>query len=375
MDSFGFRILARDGRARSAILQTPHGEVATPVFMPVGTQATVKATTPEQLREAGVSLLLANTYHLYLRPGDEIVAELGGLHSFMGWDRAILTDSGGYQVFSMRSIREVDGDGVTFKSHLDGSTHRLTPEKAVAIQERLGADIIMALDECAAPNDRAYSRLAMERTHAWATRSARAHRRTDQALFGIVQGGIFQDLREESAQYISGLGLPGNAVGGLSVGESKPEMHAVLDWMDQGLPVDRPRYLMGVGTPADIIEAVARGMDMFDCVLPTRLARHHAAMLRRGRLNLLGAGFARDPRPLDPSCPCYACRHFSRAYLRHLMQTKEILGATLLSIHNITVLETLTVEIREAIQTERFSELREEFRKETPVPDPSSCTG
>jgi queuine tRNA-ribosyltransferase len=375
MDSFGFRILARDGRARSAILQTPHGEVATPVFMPVGTQATVKATTPEQLREAGVSLLLANTYHLYLRPGDEIVAELGGLHSFMGWDRAILTDSGGYQVFSMRSIREVDGDGVTFKSHLDGSTHRLTPEKAVAIQERLGADIIMALDECAAPNDRAYSRLAMERTHAWAARSAQAHRRTDQALFGIVQGGIFQDLREESAQYISGLGLPGNAVGGLSVGESKPEMHAVLDWMDQGLPVDRPRYLMGVGTPADIIEAVARGMDMFDCVLPTRLARHHAAMLRRGRLNLLGAGFARDPRPLDPSCPCYACRHFSRAYLRHLMQTKEILGATLLSIHNITVLETLTVEIREAIQTGRFSELREEFRKETPVPDPSSCTG
>jgi queuine tRNA-ribosyltransferase len=372
MDSFGFRILARDGRARSAILHTPHGDVATPVFMPVGTQATVKALTPAQLHEAGAVLVLANTYHLYLRPGDDIISELGGLHAFMGWENAILTDSGGFQVFSMRSIREVDGDGVTFKSHLDGSTHRLTPEKAVAIQENLGADIIMALDECAAPNDHAYSRMAMERTHLWAARSAQAHRRSDQALFGIVQGGIFRDLREESARYISGLGLPGNAVGGLSVGESKTEMHAVLDWMDRGLPEDRPRYLMGVGTPADIVEAVARGMDMFDCVLPTRLARHHAAMLRRGRLNLLGAGYARDPGPLDPSCTCYTCRHFSRAYLRHLLQAREILGATLLSIHNITVLETLTAEIRTAIQSGRFSALREEFQKALPVPDPSA---
>jgi queuine tRNA-ribosyltransferase len=372
MDSSGFRILARDGRARSAILQTPHGEVATPVFMPVGTQATVKALTPEQLHEAGAVLVLANTYHLYLRPGDEIISELGGLHAFMGWENAILTDSGGYQVFSMRSIREVDGDGVTFKSHLDGSSHRLTPEKAVAIQENLGADIIMALDECAAPNDHAYSRMAMERTHFWAARSAAARRRSDQALFGIVQGGVFRDLREESARYISGLGLPGNAVGGLSVGESKTEMHAVLDWMDCGLPEDRPRYLMGVGTPGDIIEAVARGMDMFDCVLPTRLARHHAAMLRRGRLNLLGAAYARDPRPVDPSCTCYTCRHFSRAYLRHLMQSKEILGATLLSIHNITVLETLTAEIRAAIHSGRFSALREEFQTEIPVPGPSA---
>jgi queuine tRNA-ribosyltransferase len=369
MESFGFRILARDGRARSGILQTPHGEVATPVFMPVGTQATVKALTPDQIQSAGATLVLANTYHLYLRPGDEIIAELGGLHTFMGWKNAILTDSGGFQVFSMRSIREVDADGVTFRSHLDGSTHRLTPEKAIAIQENLGADIIMALDECATPKDHAYSRSAMERTHAWAARSAETHRRPDQALFGIVQGGVFRDLREESARFISGLGLPGNAVGGLSVGESKSEMHAVLDWMDLGLPEDRPRYLMGVGTPIDIIEAVARGMDMFDCVLPTRLARHHAAMLRRGRLNLLGAGFARDPRPLDPDCKCYTCRHFSRAYLRHLMQAKEILGATLLSIHNITVLETLTAEIRDAIQSGRFSALREEFQKEIPAPD------
>ncbi|OGO09766.1 MAG: hypothetical protein A3K46_02440 [Chloroflexi bacterium RBG_13_60_9] len=262
----------------------------------------------------------------------------------------------------MQSIRKVDPDGVTFKSHLDGSMHRLTPEKAVAIQENLGADIIMALDECAAPNDHAYSRIAMQRTHDWAARSAQAHTRQDQALFGIVQGGIFQDLREESARYISDLRLPGNAVGGLSVGESKPEMYAVLDWMDHGLPEDRPRYLMGVGSPADIIEAVARGMDMFDCVLPTRLARHHAAILRRGRLNLLNSAFARDSRPLDSSCACYTCRQFSRAYLRHLLQAKEILGATLLSIHNLSVILGLMTEIRNAIQDGRFSSLRKEFQ-------------
>ncbi len=365
MEPFRFRIRARDGRARSGVLNTPHGEISTPVFMPVGTQATVKALTPDQLQAAGATLILANTYHLYLRPGDQTIGELGGLHAFMNWPKPILTDSGGFQVFSMRSIREVDADGVTFKSHLDGSTHRLTPEKVVAIQENLGADIIMALDECAAPKDHPYSRLAMQRTHAWAGRSAQAHRRSDQALFGIVQGGIFQDLREESARYISDLHLPGNAVGGLSVGESKQEMHAVLDWMDCGLPEDHPRYLMGVGSPADIVESVARGMDMFDCVLPTRLARHHTAILRRGRLNLLGAAFARDPRPLDPSCPCYTCSNFSRAYLRHLLQAKEILGATLLSIHNISVLLTLMAEIRTAIQTRRFPSLREEFQTDT----------
>jgi queuine tRNA-ribosyltransferase len=367
MDSFAFRITAREGRARSAVLQTPHGEISTPVFMPVGTQATVKALTPEQLHAIGAELVLANTYHLYLRPGDRTIAELGGLHTFMAWPKPILTDSGGFQVFSMRSIRKVDSDGVTFKSHLDGSTHRLTPEAAVAIQENLGADIIMALDECAPPEDFAYCKLAMERTHAWAARSVQAHQRTDQALFGIVQGGVFRDLREESARYISSLRLPGNAVGGLSVGEGKPEMHAVLEWMDRGLPEDRPRYLMGVGTPADLVEAVARGMDMFDCVLPTRLARHHAALLRHGRLNLLGASFVRDSRPLDPSCKCYTCRTFSRAYLRHLIQAKEMLGATLLSIHNLSVLLGLAAEIRNAIRTGTFHALQEEFRMEIPV--------
>ncbi len=371
MESFSFRITARDGRARSAVFHSSHGDISTPVFMPVGTQATVKALTPEQLQEAGAWLVLANTYHLYLRPGDETIRDLGGLHAFMGWPRPLLTDSGGFQVFSLRSIRAVDADGVTFKSHIDGSTHRLTPEKAVAIQENLGADIIMALDECATPKDYEYNRIALQRTHVWAERCAQAHRRPDQALFGIVQGGIFRDLREESARTISDLHLPGNAVGGLSIGESKQEMHAVLDWMDNGLPEDRPRYLMGVGTPVDIVEAVARGMDMFDCVLPTRLARHHAAMLRHGRLNLLGAAFARDPGPLDPDCSCYTCRNFSRAYLRHLLQAKEILGATLLSIHNLSVILNLMAEIRNAIQNGQFSALRKEFQMENNGSDKS----
>lgn len=340
--------------------------------MPVGTQATVKSVTPAQLEDLGATILLANTYHLYLRPGDGLIAELGGLHKFMNWPRPILTDSGGYQVFSLRSIRAVDEEGVTFKSHLDGSLHRLTPEKAVAIQENLGADIIMALDECPEPGDYEYNRAAMERTHAWARRSLSAHRRPDQALFGIVQGGIFQDLREQSAAFIGSLGFPGNAVGGLSVGESKTDTYRVLDWMDASLPEDRPRYLMGVGTPADLVEGVARGIDMFDCVLPTRLARHHAAILRHGRMNLLGAAYARDPLPIDPVCPCYTCANFSRAYLRHLIQSKEILGATLLTIHNLSVLLSLMTEIRTALAGGRFHLLREEFQSETDTVTPSA---
>jgi queuine tRNA-ribosyltransferase len=338
--------------------------------MPVGTQATVKSVTPAQLEELGVTILLANTYHLYLRPGDGLIAELGGLHKFMNWPRPILTDSGGYQVFSLRSIRAVDEEGVTFKSHWDGSLHRLTPEKAVAIQENLGADIIMALDECPEPRDYDYNRAAAERTHAWARRSLFAHHRPDQALFGIVQGGIFKDLREESAAYIASLGFLGNAIGGLSVGESKTETYQVLDWMDACLPEDRPRYLMGVGTPADLVEGVARGIDMFDCVLPTRLARHHTAILRHGRLNLMGATYARDPLPLDPACSCYTCANFSRAYLRHLVQSKEILGATLLTIHNISVLLSLMADIRTAISGGRFHLLREEFQSETDAMTP-----
>jgi len=361
---FPFEISARDGRARIARFSTPHGEILTPVFMPVGTQATVKSLTPAQLVELRASILLANTYHLYLRPGDELIAELGGLHKFMNWPKPILTDSGGDQVFSLRSIRAVDEEGVTFKSHWDGSLHRLTPEKAVAIQENLGADIIMALDECPEPKNYEYNRAALQRTHAWARRSLEAHRRPDQALFGIVQGGIFRDLREESAAFIGSQGFPGNAVGGLSVGESKRETYEVLDWMDDCLPEERPRYLMGVGTPADLVEGVARGMDMFDCVLPTRLARHHTAILRHGRMNLMGAAYARDPLPVDPSCSCYTCANFSRAYVRHLVQTREILGATLLTIHNISLLLTVVADIRSAITAGCYHQLREEFKSE-----------
>jgi queuine tRNA-ribosyltransferase len=369
---FPFEISARDGRARTARLSTLHGEILTPVFMPVGTQATVKSLTPAQLEELGARILLANTYHLYLRPGDALIAELGGLHKFMNWPKPILTDSGGYQVFSLRSIRAVDEEGVTFKSHWDGSLHRLTPEKAVAIQENLGADIIMALDECPEPKNYEYNRAALQRTHAWARRSLEAHRRTDQALFGIVQGGIFRDLREESAAFIGSLKFPGNAVGGLSVGESKRETYEVLDWMDACLPEDRPRYLMGVGTPADLVEGVARGMDMFDCVLPTRLARHHTAILRHGRLNLMGAAYARDPLPVDPTCSCYTCANFSRAYVRHLVQTREILGATLLTIHNISLLLTVVADIRSAITAGCYHLLREEFKPESSDVTPHS---
>ncbi len=352
---FTFEIVAEDGRARVGRFHTPHGVLETPVFAPVGTQATVKALTPAQLGDLGVTLVLANTYHLYLRPGADVVAQMGGLHHFMAWPHPILTDSGGFQVFSLAAMRDIDDDGVTFRSHLDGSLHRLTPEKAVHIQEQLGADIIMALDECPPPYDRAYNEEALRRTHLWAERSLKAHTRKDQALFGIVQGGVFPDLREQSARFIASLGFPGHAIGGLSVGETKEEMYAMLDVVTAVLPREKPRYLMGVGTPEDIVEAVRRGVDMFDCVLPTRLARHGAAMLKHGgRLNLRRAEFARDPRPIDEHCTCYTCQNFSRAYLRHLIVAKEMLAATLMSIHNIHVLVDLTRELRQAIREKRL---------------------
>jgi queuine tRNA-ribosyltransferase len=342
-------------------LHTPHGEVLTPAFAPVGTQATVKAVTPAQLQELGASLVLANTYHLYLRPGDELVAELGGLHRLMNWPRPILTDSGGFQVFSLAASRKIDDDGVTFKSHIDGSTQRLTPEKSIAIQENLGADIIMAFDECAPPHDRDTNQRALQRTHAWAERCLQAKIRPDQALFGIVQGGVFADLREESARFIASLGLPGHAIGGLSVGESKAEMNDMLEVVDACLPEDKPRYLMGVGTPEDLVNGVQRGVDLFDCVLPTRLARHNAAMTRTGRLNLVNAAFASDPRPIDETCACYTCRNFSRAYLRHLIIAKEMLSATLLSIHNLHTLLELAREMRKAIVEGRFDDFTGQF--------------
>ena len=356
-----FKLQARQGRARAGVFKTPHGKIHTPVFAPVGTQATVKTLTPAQLSELKANLVLANTYHLYLRPGDTLVSEMGGLHRFMNWQNPILTDSGGFQVFSLANSRVIDDNGVTFKSHVDGSTHRFTPEKAIAIQENLGADIIMAFDECAEPYDRDYNKQAVSRTHAWAERCLDAKTREDQALFGIVQGGVFPDLREQSARFISSLDLPGYAIGGLSVGETKNEMYAMLEVVDPILPENKPRYLMGVGTPEDMVNAVKRGVDIFDCVLPTRLARHNAALTQTGRLNVANAIYAQDPKPIDEACICYTCQNFTRAYVRHLVVTKEILSATLLSIHNLHTLIQLASDIRLAILEERFDDFCSEF--------------
>ncbi len=359
--TFSFTLSARQGSARAGVFSTPHGDILTPIFAPVGTQATVKAVTPAQLQEIGASLILSNTYHLYLRPGADLVAEMGGLHHFMNWPHPILTDSGGFQVFSLAEMRKIDEDGVTFKSHIDGSTHRLTPEKSIEIQENLGADIIMAFDECAPPYDRAYNERAMQRTHAWAQRCLNARRRHDQALFGIVQGGVFPDLRRQSAEFIASLGFPGHAIGGLSVGETKQEMNDMLEVVNAVLPEDKPRYLMGVGSPEDLINGIQRGVDIFDCVLPTRLARHQAAMTRTGRINLMNAANARDGRPIDDTCGCYTCRHFTRAYLRHLIIAKEMLAATLISIHNLFTLLQLVRDARQAIIAGDFDRFAAEF--------------
>ena len=360
-EPFAFEIQAIQGRARAGIFHTHHGSIETPVFAPVGTQGTVKALTPTQLQEIGTNLILANTYHLYLRPGDGLVAELGGLHKFMSWSGPILTDSGGFQVFSLAANRKVDDEGVTFKSHIDGSIHRFTPEKSIAIQENLGADIIMAFDECANPYNREYNQIAVARTHAWAERCLKAKSRLDQALFGIVQGGVLRGLREESAEFITSLNLPGYAIGGLSVGETKAEMHSILELLDAALPEMRPRYLMGVGTPVDIVNGVLRGIDIFDCVLPTRLARHNAALTRYQRLNMVNAAYANDPLPIDEECTCYSCQHYSRAYIRHLIIAKEMLAATLLSIHNLNTLISLAQDIRKAIIDGRWISFAEGF--------------
>ncbi|MEJ2012493.1 MAG: tRNA guanosine(34) transglycosylase Tgt [Anaerolineales bacterium] len=353
---------ATDGRARAGRFSTPHGELKTPVFAPVGTQATVKALTPAQLEGAGATLVLANTYHLYLRPGAELVSRQGGLHQFMAWNGPLLTDSGGFQVFSLADQREIDEDGVTFRSHLDGSEHRFTPESVIETQELLGADIIMAFDVCPEPYDREENERALALTHDWAMRCKSAKQRQDQALFGITQGGVFPDLRRASAEFIGALDFPGNAIGGLSVGETKDEMHAMLELLDQNLPPDRPRYLMGVGSPQDLVESVQRGVDIFDCVLPTRMARNHSALTRRGRMNLRKAVYAEDERPLDPECGCYTCRTFTRAYLRHLCLAKEMLAGSLLSIHNIYMLTALAGDLRAAIEAGEIDSFAAEFK-------------
>ncbi|MDD5018776.1 MAG: tRNA guanosine(34) transglycosylase Tgt, partial [Eubacteriales bacterium] len=340
----------------------PHGNIQTPVYMPVGTQATVKALTPRQVEETGAEIVLANTYHLYLRPGHELIREAGGLHRFMAWDRPILTDSGGFQVFSLGAIRKITEKGAEFSSHLDGSKHMLTPEKAIEIEEALGADIVMAFDECTQyPAEYNAVAAAMERTHRWAMRCKQAKTRDDQALFGIVQGGTYKDLRQESAKAIAAMDFLGNAIGGLSVGEPKPLMNEMLDITAPLLPEHKPRYLMGVGTFDCIIDAVARGIDMFDCVLQTRIARNGSALTKRGRLVIRNAEYAHDFSPIDENCSCYTCRHFSRAYLRHLVKANEILGSTLLSIHNVQATIDFMKEIRQSIENGRFLPYKDEF--------------
>lgn len=363
MDNYNFQfdVIATEKNARAGVFHTPHGDLLTPVFAPVGTQATVKAVTPAQLEEIGASLVLSNTYHLYLRPGADLVAEMGGLHEFMRWPRPMLTDSGGFQVFSLADTRKVDEDGVTFKSHIDGSMHRFTPESSIQIQEKLGADIIMAFDECADPNNPAYIQQSMRRTHAWAERCLNAKSRPDQALFGIVQGGVDPELRRQSSEFISSLGFPGHAIGGLSVGETKQEMNDTLEVVNAILPPNKPRYLMGVGSPEDLINGILRGVDIFDCVLPTRLARHAAAFTPTGRINLMNASYSHDHSPIDETCSCYTCRNFNRGYLRHLVVAKEMLAATLISIHNIQFLVSLVKTSRQAIIEGRFEDYAQEF--------------
>ena len=354
---FAFSVEARDGAARVARLSTPHGEVETPCFMPVGTKATVKAVAPRELAELGARIVLANTYHLYLRPGTELVAAHGGLHGFMRWDGPILTDSGGFQVFSLEGTRVVRDDGVEFASVYDGSRHVFTPELAVRNQEELGADIIMAFDQCAPGTlARAEIAAAVERTSRWAEACKAAQRREDQLLVGIVQGGVDEGLRRRSAADIMGVGFDAYAIGGLSVGERGDEMLRTVELMDDLLPPDRLRYFMGIGDPRGIVEVIARGVDVFDCVLPTRLARTGTAFSAEGRLNLRNARFARDLRPLDETCDCYTCRTFTRSYLRHLVTQKEMLGAQLLSLHNLRVLLRLTADARAAIRDGRFDE-------------------
>jgi queuine tRNA-ribosyltransferase len=356
-----FAVEAADGAARAGVLRTPHGDVPTPLFMPVGTQATVKSLTPAELREAGAGMILANAYHLLLRPGPALVQAAGGLHRFMAWDGPILTDSGGFQVFSLGRLRRVTDEAAVFRSHIDGSEHVLSPERAVAVQEALGADVIMALDEPPRPDaSRAEAEAATARTHRWLERCLRAQT-TEQALFGICQGGMFADLRRASAAAVAASGTPGCAIGGLSVGEEKAVMWAMLDASLAELPAAKPRYLMGVGSPEDLVEAVRRGVDMFDCVLPTRLGRNGALFTPDGRVNIRNARFARCFEAVDPVCDCAACAVFSAAYLHHLFRCEELLGYRLASIHNVRFLTRLMGVAREAITHGAYGQFADAF--------------
>ncbi|MDD4139115.1 MAG: tRNA guanosine(34) transglycosylase Tgt [Clostridiaceae bacterium] len=360
---FTLEHVCRQSGARAGRLETPHGTILTPAFMPVGTQATVKAMSPDELKQLGAGIILANTYHLWMRPGSDLVREAGGLHRFMSWDRAILTDSGGFQVFSLSDPKRITEEGVGFTSHIDGSRHVLTPEKSIQVQNDLGADIIMAFDECTPwPAEHAYAQRSLERTTRWLERCVRSHSRPDeQALFGIVQGSTFSDLRRQSAREITAFDLPGYAIGGLSVGEPGSVMQAMLEETVPLLPDNRPRYLMGVGSPDYLVDGALRGIDLFDCVLPTRMGRNGTVLTSQGRLIVRDARYARDFSPLDPECTCPVCQTFSRAYIRHLIKAKEILGLRLTSWHNLHFLVHLMEQVREAIFADRLADFRAAF--------------
>lgn len=359
-----YELVAEDRKtgARAGLLHTPHGVFKTPMFMPVGTQATVKTVTPEELEEMGAQIILSNTYHLFLRPGTELIHEAGELHRFMNWNKGILTDSGGFQVFSLGAMRKITEEGVYFRSFLDGSKQFLSPEISIRAQEDLGSDIAMAFDECIPyPADYEYARKSTERTTRWAKRCIKAHQRTDRGIFGIIQGGMYKDLRKQSAMEISSLPFDGMAVGGLSVGEPHDLMYDILEETIQWMPKGKARYLMGVGTPDCLVEGVARGVDMFDCVFPTRVARNGMAMIHTGRMNMKNKQYERDFRPIEESCGCYTCRNYTRAYIRHLYKSEELLVFRLVTIHNLYFLLQFMRDMREAIVQGNFSEFREYF--------------
>lgn len=365
---FSYEVLhvCKQSGARIGVLHTPHGDIETPVFMPVGTQATVKTLTPEELERAHAQIILSNTYHLYLRPGEQIVKKAGGLHKFMAWNKPILTDSGGFQVFSLADFRKLDEKGATFKSHLDGSTHFISPEKAIQIENDLGADIIMAFDQCTPYGvDYNQAKKALDLTTNWLERCYNAHKNPYQALFPIIQGNFYKDLREKAVKSVLPYVKHGVAIGGLSVGEPKEIMYEMLDHLSPLLPNDVPHYLMGVGSPDCIIEAVLRNVDMMDCVLPTRIARNGTAFTSTGKVVVKNGKYKEDFTPLDENCDCYCCKHYTKAYLRHLLNAGEILGGRMLSLHNITYLTNLMEQIKQAIREDRLLDFRKEFYKKT----------
>ena len=368
MEKFSYEVIKQDSKtgARAGILHTPHGDILTPTYMPVGTQGSVKGVLPRDLKEAKTQIILANTYHLFMRPGDDIVKKAGGLHEFMSWDRPILTDSGGFQVFSLAKLNKIKDDGVYFNSHVDGSLHFISPEKAIDIENNLGADIIMAFDQCTPPGTSyADSKTAMERTLKWLDRCYNHHKNPEQALFPIVQGNMYKDLRETSLKETIPYAKHGIAIGGLSVGEPKPVMYDIMDYMLDKYPTNVPRYLMGVGSPDCLVEGVRRGIDMFDCVLATRVARNGTALTSRGKIVVRNGAYKEDFTPLDPECDCYACTHYTKAYLRHMINVGEMMGGMMISLHNITYLNKLMRDMRNAILKDSFTEFCEEFYKKT----------